>query len=198
MNKFHKESTFILVHYSSLLLLSFQNEVRGRASGQEDSEEFDDYVTTANPLPLPPKCSIVPKSRVISLERIQDGSLHHEKLPDNLVPTSQSNVFIRERSEININNDKSNLGQSSNLNHMHKKDNGSAVLYKNISIGIYFIYLLSLVCMGYYCSLRLKIIYTAENLSTYLLGLRRFWELWRYNFEITHGHQIVHFMTTFK
>lgn len=150
MNIYHKESTFILVHYSSLLLLSFQNEVRGRASGQEDSEEFDDYVTTANPLPLPPKCSIVPKSRVISLERIQDGSLHHEKLPDNLVPTSQSNVFIRERSEIiNINNDKSNLGQSSNLNHMHKKDNGSAVLYKNISIGIYFIYLLSLVCMGY-------------------------------------------------
>lgn len=165
MNKYHKESTFILVHYSSLLLLSFQNEVRGRASGQEDSEEFDDYVTTANPLPLPPKCSIVPKSRVISLERIQDGSLHHEKLPDNLVPTSQSNVFIRERSEININNDKSNLGQSSNLNHMHKKENGSAVLYKNISIGIYFIYLF--IVSGVY-----GIICTTENLKSKDLFIR--------------------------
>ncbi|KAI5745610.1 hypothetical protein M8J76_012662 [Diaphorina citri] len=108
-------------------------EVRGRASGQEDSEEFDDYVMTANPLPLPPKPAALPKGRVVPLDRLQDSSVLHEKLPDNLVPTSQSNVFIRERSDLNINIDKSAI-QNSNLNHLHSKETSSTAVYNNISI----------------------------------------------------------------
>lgn len=108
--------------------------MRGRASGQEDSEEFDDYVMTANPLPLPPKPAALPKGRVVPLDRLQDSSVLHEKLPDNLVPTSQSNVFIRERSDLNINIDKSAI-QNSNLNHLHSKETSSTAVYNNISIG---------------------------------------------------------------